>query len=236
MEDSSISTHVTDNTPQATPLPNDDYRLHPVAPDIHSTTGIQRQGHLEDIDGDVPQYSQEEDEDGDAPPIPLEPPPPSSTSASSQTTNPDLDDFLPAPKLPHSLSSFSEDFQVDSVPNIVDPPEGFLSSSPNKARIFTIPKEDLSEEEEEEEDEEDGVSDGRKLPQSSPPKNTNTNFRRVRSNPSLSSLKVKMSVISSSGSPVSSNSNMNLEMSAKHPANNNDYHTSVSSTQSKLKS
>ncbi len=182
------------------------------------------------------QYLLEDDNDDDMPPPPLPmEPPPSSTSASSQNTNTDLEDndFLPLEvKLPHSISCLSEEFHIGNADGIVEPPEGFLSSSPRKDHLFTVVSDFL----ESGGDEEDEMS-GRKSPdQLSPAKEINPKFRRVRSNPSLSSLKVKMSVISSSGSPVSSLSN--LEMSsetADGKQNNNSTDYNVTSTHSQIK-
>lgn len=180
----------------------------------------------------MPQYSMDDENDDDLPPppLPMEPPPPSSTSASSQNTNPDIDetDFLPpVSKLPHSLSGLSEDFHDQNSTSIVEPPEGFLSSSPTKGHMFTIPNNYLENGEDEEENNED-VRKSPELYQDG----SRLQFRRVRSNPSLSSLKVKMSVISSSGSPVASLTN--LEMTAAAVGDKgNEY---VVTSRSKLKS
>ena len=235
MDDSSLSNHVTDNTPQATPLPNDSYRIHPVATDQHSNTNNLESNNI--IKTKVtPQYSQDDDNDDDMPPPPLPmEPPPSSTSASSQNTNSDLDEIdslPPESKMPHSVSNLSEDFHTENSDRIVEPPEGFLSSSPTKDHIFTV----VSDFFESGKDEEDGIGtmSANRSPRLSPSKDDNSSsFRRVRSNPSLSTLKVKMSVISSTGNPVSSLTN--LEMSGVNKQNSTNSYN-VAAAHSQLKS
>ena len=232
--------HTADYTPQATPLPNDSDRLHPVVTETTSQSIDDAAPPVRDVEssGSLPPYmmdgeNDEDDDDEDTmpPPIPLEPPP-SSTSASSENTPPDIIDGLPPPpsNMPHSASSLSEDFHTENSNRIIAPPEGFLSSSPKKdPAMFTIPKEYLNATD----DEEDSIETMRRSPQASSSKDLSPHFRRVRSNPSLSSFKVKMSVISSSGNPVASLTNLDSNTLDSLDTNEDEYVVTLLHSESK---
>ena len=229
--------HTADYTPQATPLPNDSDRLHAVVTETTSQSTDDVAPSVRDVEssGSLPPYmmdsENDDDEDTMPPPLPLEPPP-SSTSASSENTPPDIIDGLPPPpsNMSHRASSLSEDIHNENSNRIIAPPEGFLSSSPKKdPTMFTIPREYLNAID----DEEDSIETMRRSPQASSSKDLSPNFRRVRSNPSLSSFKVKISVISSSGNPVASLTNLDSNTLDSLDNNEDEYVVTLLHSESK---
>ena len=145
----------------------------------------------------------------DVPPLPTEPPP-SSSSESSRTNSQDL---LSSPEREFSLPQIGsetsvEDWHTESSTAIIAPPESFLGCSPPKCLLTKVRR--LVEEEQEESDD-DEQEIGEAMHSSTPklyqqphdnqatmdsPK-PGDGFRRARSNPSISSNRIVMSVIAS---------------------------------------
>ena len=169
----------------------------------------------------MPQYLLEDDDDDDddneiPPPLPEIPPPSSSSSTSSPSGTPEdsltLDSLLPP--INSQLSICSEEFHSESLTGIIDPPKAFskIDLSPTKDSAVLFPNFTI--------DESEDIETVRSSPVSTSPPKQNESFRRVRSNPSLTNLKVKMSVISASGKPISERIGMKRTLSEDVPAPN----------------
>ena len=141
------------------------------------------------------------------PPLPAEPPP-SSSSESSRTNSQDL---LSSPEREFSLPQIGsetsvEDWHTESATAIIAPPDNFLGSSPPKyPKVRRLIEEERDDSDEE--DEEIGEAMHSSTPKlfQQPCDNQATlesptpvdGFRRARSNPSISSNRIVMSVIAS---------------------------------------
>lgn len=207
LEDQSVS------TPQATPLPGTTYSTS--NPEKIISFEIQEVKSSDSL----PQYLLEDDDDDDneiPPPLPEIPPPSSSSSTSSPSGTPEdsltLDSLLPP--INSQLSMCSEDFHSESLTGIIDPPKAFskIDLSPTKDSTVLFPNFTI--------DESEDIETLRSSPVSTSPPKQNESFRRVRSNPSLTNLKVKMSVISASGKPISERIGMKRTLSEDVPAPN----------------
>lgn len=123
--------------------------------------------------------NESDDDEGPPPPLPQKPPP--SNSSTSSATPPDvLDTEAPPTGLPRTISEYSvgsEDFHLENSSSVLAPPEQFNEYLVSDSILATPHTERLED---------------------SPPTNKGGAFRRVRSNPSLTTYKV-MSVISSVG-------------------------------------